>query len=204
MSFGKRGVMSPEPSAAPMLRRPAAMATVPPHLEPEFEAYSSDNHDGIKSVGGALKKVAIGFGAVAAAGAALYALGLYSPIAAVAAAVILFLLLVIGAPILVWFVMLWLCRWAGRFLAGGDRALASMIGTGLFVTCIVGSMLTSCMLQQQIANSLSKAIAGAAVKSQHDIAESMKDGQRELEKQMQRQIDEQADDYDRQLRRLQQ
>ena len=87
---------------------------------------------------------------------------LYSPGAAAAALVLLILLFIIATPILGWLLLLWLCRWAGRFLAGDDKALASMIGTGLFVTLLISGLLTSCMLQSQIANGLSRAMMTAA------------------------------------------
>jgi membrane-bound acyltransferase YfiQ involved in biofilm formation len=109
-----------------------------------------------------LRKLGNVLAVIAAIVAGLFVLGFYSPGAAAAAFVLLILLFIIATPILGWLLLLWLCRWAGRFLAGDDKALASMIGTGLFVTLLISGLLTSCMLQSQIANGLSRAMMTAA------------------------------------------
>ena len=113
-------------------------------------------------------------------------LGLYSPGAAAAAFVLLILLFIIATPILGWLLLLWLCRWAGRFLAGDDKALASMIGTGLFVTLLIGGLLTSCMLQSQIADGLSRAMMKAGERNSDAQERFSKQFEQDMDRAMRR------------------
>ena len=129
---------------------------------PTAESVTQDPLESREEGGGRLRKLGNVLAVIAAIVAGLFVLGLYSPGAAAAAFVLLILLFIIATPILGWLLLLWLCRWAGRFLAGDDKALASMIGTGLFVTLLISGLLTSCMLQSQIANGLSRAMMTAA------------------------------------------
>ena len=167
MAFGKRGVpvAEPRPMARTSSRAAYPTGAVPISASPSAPTAATVAPDYLESREegrGWLRKLGTVLAVIAATVAGLFVLGLYSPGAAAAAFFLLVLLLIIATPVLGWLLLLWLCRWAGRFLAGGDKALASMIGTGLFVTLLIGGLLTSCMLQGRIADGLSRAMMKAA------------------------------------------
>ena len=190
MTFGKRGVAVTETRRETRTSSRAADATPAFPLSapsaPTAESVTPDYLESREEGGGWLRKLGTVLAVIAAIVAGLFVLGLYSPGAAAAAFVLLVLLLIIATPVLGWLLLLWLCRWAGRFLAGGDTALASMIGTGLFVTLLISGLLTSCMLQGQIADGLSRAMMKAAERNADTQERFSKQFEQDMDRAMRR------------------
>ena len=69
---------------------------------------------------------------------------------------------------------------------GGRKALASMIGTGLFVTLLIGGLLTSCMLQSQIADGLSRAMMKAGERNSDAQERFSKQFEQDMDRAMRR------------------